>query len=106
MCPRVQPCERSSQVDGIGWDGGARGRATLGGERLELCGGDERPSVHLPCRRSTQRATSTSALMSRPPIRGGLVYATRLPFDPGSRATGCASGRRTSYVEESWSPSL
>src|SRR3954447_6410806 len=42
-----------------------------------------------------------------PPVRDGDVYATRLPFDPGSRATGCASnGRTASYVEGLWSPSL
>ena len=36
-------------------------------------------SVHLPCRRSTQRQLSASC-------QAFYVYATRLPFDPGSPA--------------------
>jgi hypothetical protein len=35
-----------------------------------------------------------------------VFHATRLPFDPGSPAAGCAAGERPSYVEELWSPSL
>jgi hypothetical protein len=36
-----------------------------------------------------------------------VVYATRLPFDPGSPAVAFASRVRTaSYVEGFWSPSL
>jgi hypothetical protein len=34
-----------------------------------------------------------------------VVHATRLPFDPGSRAADRATGEHTSYVEGRWSPS-
>ena len=39
------------------------------------------------------------------PLPNDLVQATRLPFDPGSRAADRATGEHTSYVEERWSPS-
>jgi hypothetical protein len=39
--------------------------------------------------------------------RNDVVYATRLPFDPGSSSAGSAQPERsTSYVEELWSPIL
>jgi hypothetical protein len=39
--------------------------------------------------------------------RNDVVYATRLPFDPGSSSAGSAHPERsTSYVEEFWSPIL
>ena len=39
--------------------------------------------------------------------RSDVVYATRLPFDPGSSSAGSAQPERsTSYVEELWSPIL
>ena len=49
--------------------------------------------------------------MSRPlgvsAIASDVFHATRLPFDPGSPAGGCArSQRQSSYVEELWSPML
>jgi len=48
-------------------------------------------------------ASSVSSARSR----NDVVYATRLPFDPGSSPAGCAQPvRSTSYVEELWSPIL
>ena len=69
----------------------------------------QRASVHLlVARRSTQRRLPISgARCLVRPNPNDVVYATRLPFDPGSSDDGCANrSRRTSYVEGLWSPSL
>jgi hypothetical protein len=45
--------------------------------------------------------------VSRRPSPRDVVHATRLPFDPGSPAAGCAArGSSSSCVEGRWSPSL
>ena len=70
-------------------DRATRGSGSPAGPRL---------SVHLPHGRSTQQARQRS---------DQVFHATRLPFDPGSPAAGCACPRRSpSYVEGLWSPSL
>ena len=52
-------------------------------------------SVHLRRGRSTQSVAVVLSRTARAP--NGLVYASRLPFDPGSP-------RAASFVEELWSP--
>jgi hypothetical protein len=72
-----------------------------------------RPSVHLPAwgdRRSGRLPRRRAVIASHVLVRltpNDVVYATRLPFDPGSFGDGCACrDRRASYVEGLWSPSL
>jgi hypothetical protein len=70
---------------------GTRGRTSISAFRARCPAGWTIPdrcearclSVHLPCRRSTQRHRFASCQAS-------YVYATRLPFDPGSPAAGHA----------------
>jgi hypothetical protein len=79
--------------------------------RLDDPGTNERsrasPSISVPGDRRSRRAPSL-----RPSCHAGqrpsdVFHATRLPFDPGSPAAGCARPRRSSScVEELWSPSL